>query len=64
MKISRANFFYILNEIEVMEVNEENIWLPIGLLELLVEDNIGFIDHYFHSPQKFRDREELWNNIC
>lgn len=62
-KITKQNFEKIIAEIESMEIKEENIWIPIGILEIMYDDDIGYIDEYFHKESKFRDLNMLWDNL-
>lgn len=51
----------IIHEIEDMEAADQNIWVPIGILEIMYDDYAGIIDKYFHS--KDRDIDKLWEEI-
>lgn len=48
----------IIHEIEDMEAADQNIWVPIGILEIMYDDYAGIIDNYFHSKE--RDIDKLW----
>ena len=48
-KFSKNNFRMIIHEIEDMEAADQNIWVPIGILEYMFEDDIGHIDKYFNQ---------------
>lgn len=63
MRLSRENFRRIIREIEYMESKEENIWVPIGILEYMYNDNIGYIDEYFHTRKSDRNLDLLMNEI-
>lgn len=60
-KFSKNNFVMIIHEIEDMEAADQNIWVPIGILEIMYDDYMGIIDKYFHS--KDRDIDKLWENL-
>ena len=60
-KFSKNNFYMIIHEIEDMETADQNIWVPIGILEIMYEDYTGIIDNYFHSKE--RDIDKLWEEI-
>ena len=62
-KFSKNNFHMIINEIQEMEKENQNIWVPIGCLEVMYEDDYGWIDYYFHSDPKDRNVDFLWNQI-
>lgn len=62
-RFSKSNFIRIIREIEEMERNGENIWVPVGILEYMYDDNIGYIDQYFHTPLESRNVNILWQNI-
>lgn len=51
----------IVHEIEDMEAADQNIWVPIGILEIMYDDYAGIIDKYFHS--KDRDIDKLWEDL-
>ena len=51
----------IIHEIEDMEAADQNIWVPIGILEIMYDDYAGIIDKYFHSED--RDIEKLWEDL-
>ena len=40
-KFSKGNFTIVIQEIEEMERNGENIWVPIGILEIMYDDDYG-----------------------
>lgn len=61
MKFSRQNFARVIREIEYMESKGENIWVPIGILEYMYQDDDGEIDLYFHTRRKDRDLDLLMN---
>ena len=60
---NKENFYQILNHIESMEADNQNIWVPIGILETMYDDDAGFIDEYFHTDSINRSREKLWNKL-
>jgi len=65
-KFDKKNFLRIIKEIELMWYNDENIWVPIGILEFMYDDNAGWIDKYFEGFCKGYQpytKEELWNKI-
>jgi hypothetical protein len=60
-RFSRNNFIRIIREIEYMESKGENIWVPIGILEYMYQDDDMEIDSYFHCPKDKRDLDLLMN---
>ncbi len=62
-KFNKTNFKRIIYNIESMEMHHENIWVPIGVLEMMYEDDIGYIDRYFHTDRFDRDKEKLWYEL-
>ena len=62
-KFSKNNFHMIINEIQDMEAKDQNIWVPAGCLEMMYEDDFGWIDYYFHSDPQDRSIEWLWNKL-
>ena len=62
-RFSKNNFIRIIREIEEMEQNGENIWVPIGILEIMYDDDCAWIDEYFNIIPALRDVNILWNKI-
>lgn len=62
-KFSKNNFHMIINEIQEMEKEDQNIWVPIGILEYMYNDNYGWIDYYFHHDPEDRNIDFLWNKL-
>ena len=60
-KFSKNNFRMIIHEIEDMEAADQNIWVPIGILEYMFEDDIGHIDKYFNQDKNKRDMGRLYD---
>ena len=62
-KFSKNNFIMVIHEIEEMEAADQNIWVPIGALEIMYEDHFGYLDYYFHSDKDIRNIEWLWSQL-
>lgn len=62
-KFKEYNFKKIISLIESMEMRKESIWVPIGILEVMYDDDIGYIDQYFHTEPFDRNKEKLWKNL-
>lgn len=62
-RFTKSNFFLIIREIEEMENRNENIWVPIGILEYMYDDDFGLINKYFLTPSESRNINILWQNI-
>lgn len=60
-RFSRNNFVRIIREIEYMESKGENIWVPIGILEYMYQDDNMEIDKYFHSSRDKRNLDLVMN---
>lgn len=56
-KFSKNNFKLIVREIEKMQAANENIDVPIGILEVMYEDYWGYIDNFFYSENKITNQE-------
>ena len=56
-KFSKNNFKLIIREIEKMQAADENIDVPIGILEIMYEDYWGYIDNFFHSESKITNHD-------
>jgi len=53
----------VIHEIEAMEANNQNIWVPIGILEIMYEDDKGWLDFWFHNEPDLRNIEWLWDKL-
>ena len=62
-RFSKNNFKMIIHEIEDMEAADQNIWVPIGILEYMFDDYIGYTDNYFHQDKEKRDINQLWSYL-
>ena len=62
-KFDKQNFGKIIKEIEDMELTQDNIWVPIGILEVMYDDDYGYIDRYFHSQYNSRNWSLLWDSL-
>jgi hypothetical protein len=60
-KFSKDNFKLILQEIEKMQAANENINVPIGILERMYDDYQGYIDNYFY--EKKIDPDTLYDQL-
>jgi len=60
-KFNKWEFINIINELEKQEVNEENHWLGVGILEYMYDDDNGWIDEYFNIPYKSRKTQDVYN---
>lgn len=65
-KFSKNNFKLIVREIEKMQAANENIDIPIGILEVMYDDYWGYIDDFFHLEDKITDYDidDLFETIC
>lgn len=62
-KFSKNNLFLVIKEIEGMEDAKENIWVPIGILEIMYDDYSGIIDNYFHTEKLKRNFDDLYKQL-
>ena len=62
-KFSKNNFYMVIHEIEEMEKQDQNIWVPIGILEIMYDDNKGWLDFWFHNEPDLRNIEWLWDKL-
>lgn len=62
-KFDKENFRRIILQIEEFEYHKWPIWLSVGILEYMYDDDIGYIDQYFHTPVGERDLQTLINHI-
>lgn len=62
-KFSKNNFYMVIHEIEEMEKQNQNIWVPIGILEIMYDDNKGWLDFWFHNEPDLRNIEWLWDKL-
>ena len=49
-----------------MQAANENIDIPIGILEVMYDDYWGYIDDFFHLEDKITDYDidDLFETIC
>lgn len=53
-----------MKEIEKMQAADENIDVPIGILEVMFDDYWGCIDYYFHSDEDDKDDvDQLYDSL-
>ena len=62
-RFSKNNFYMVIHEIEEMEKQDQNIWVPIGILEVMYNDDKGWLDFWFHNEPDLRNVEWLWNKL-
>ena len=62
-KFHKTNFKKIISEIEKMELEDQNIWVPIGILEYMYDDDYGWIEKYFNQSPCSRNVELLWSML-
>ena len=64
-KFSKNNFKLIMKEIEKMQAADENIDVPIGILEVMFDDYWGCIDYYFHcdDDEYKTDIDDLYDSL-
>lgn len=62
-KFSKNNFYMVIHEIEEMEKQDQNIWVPIGILEIMYDDKKGWLDFWFHNEPDLRNIEWLWDKL-
>ena len=53
----------VIHEIEEMEKQDQNIWVPIGILEIMYDDKKGWLDFWFHNEPDLRNIEWLWDKL-
>ena len=63
-RFRRPLFYQIIKNIEEEERKGGNIWIAVGILEYMFDDDCGYIDQYFHTPFNERNDEQLWNKLC
>ena len=64
-KFSKNNFKLIVREIEKMQAANENIDVPIGILEVMYDDYWGRIDDFFRVEKEItnHDIDDLFEAI-
>lgn len=62
-RFNKQNFGQIIKNIEKQELNNEDIWISIGILEKMYDDDVGYIDQYFHTQYNSRNWDQLWQKI-
>ena len=61
-KLTKEQFFSVIYNLEKIE-DTDNIWVAVGILERMYNDDIGYIDNYFHNYWENRDIEDLSKGI-
>ena len=61
-KLTKEQFKSVIYNLERIE-NTDDIWVAIGILERMYDDDIGYIDNFFHNHWECRDIEDLWEKI-
>lgn len=61
---NKQNFEEIIYNIELMEKEHQNIWVPIGILEMMYDDYAGLIDQYFHTRSEKRNVDRLYSILA
>ena len=62
-RFQKHEFKTIIENLEKAESQDENIWLAIGILEYMYDDDCGYIDAYFHSKFNSRNWALLWDKL-
>jgi hypothetical protein len=53
-----------MKEIEKMQAADENIDVPIGILEVMFDDYWGCIDYYFHCDEDDKGNiDQLYDSL-
>ena len=53
-----------MKEIEKMQAADENIDVPIGILEVMFDDYWGCIDYYFRGDEDDKDEiDQLYDSL-
>lgn len=61
-RFNEENFYQIISAIETMDTPHDQ-GVAIGILEVMYDDDIGYIDNYFQTSKFDRDKEKLWKNL-
>ena len=62
-RFKEEQFYQIIDNIEKAEFRDEDIWIAVGILEMMYDDDCGWIDKYFYlTPQK-RCKKDLWKKL-
>jgi len=63
-RFNKENFGQIIKNMEKQELNNDDaVWVSIGILERMYDDDYGYIDQYFHSQYDSRNWSLLWDNL-
>lgn len=62
-RFHKYQFETVIENLEKAECQGENIWLAVGILEYMYDDDWGYIDTYFHSKPNSRNRSLLWDKL-
>ena len=62
-RFTKTNFKRIIKEIEDAESRGDNFWIPVGILEVMYDDDYGWIDEHFHTESLYRNVDKLWDKL-
>ena len=62
-KFKEKNFRQILAATEEYEHQGNSPWIVVSVLEMMYDDDAGYIDEYFSLPYGLRDTDELVKRI-
>ena len=64
-RFKESQFKQIIQTLNDQEFEGENIWISVGILEYMYDDDCGYLDNYFHTElsQRIGRTDELWNNL-
>ena len=62
-RLNKWEFKQVIENLERDEMKDDNIWVAIGILERMFNDDCGWIDEYFNTSFVARNWENLWDKL-
>ena len=62
-RFKEEQFYQIIDNIEKAEFRDEDIWIAVGILEMMYDDDCGWLDKYFCLAPQERCKKDLWKKL-
>ena len=62
-RFNKWEFKQIIENLERDEMNDDNVWVAVGILERMYNDDCGYIDEFFSTNFVNRNWEKLWDKL-
>lgn len=58
-RFNKEQFYQVISNIQDAKKKDENIGLPLGILEFMYDDDAGYLDEFFSQDKSVVELEEL-----